>query len=67
MLILKRKVGESLVVGDDVTGTVLAIKNKQVRIGIDAPNEVAVHREESYDRNKVERCFFIPDTVPIIN
>jgi carbon storage regulator len=50
MLILTRKVGEALRVGDDVSLTVLGIKGSQVRIGIDAPREVAVHREEIYQR-----------------
>lgn len=50
MLILSRKAGESLKIGDDVTITVLGIKGNQVRIAIDAPREVAVHREEIFDR-----------------
>ncbi len=50
MLILTRRVGESLMIGEDVSITVLGIKGNQVRIGIDAPKEVAVHREEIYDR-----------------
>lgn len=50
MLILTRKVGEALRVGDDVSLTVLGVKGSQVRIGIDAPREVAVHREEIYQR-----------------
>ena len=48
MLILSRKTGETLNVGDDVTVTVLSVKGNQVRIGINAPREVAVHREEIY-------------------
>ena len=47
MLILTRRVGESLMIGDDVTMTVLGVKGNQVRIGVKAPKEVAVHREES--------------------
>jgi carbon storage regulator len=50
MLILTRRVGESVVIGDEVTITVLAIKSGQVRLGVKAPREVAVHREEIYDR-----------------
>ena len=50
VLILSRKVSESLMLGDEITVTVLGIKGNQVRIGIDAPREVAVHREEIYRR-----------------
>ena len=50
MLILTRRAGESLLIGEDVSITVLGVKGNQVRIGIDAPKEVAVHREEIYDR-----------------
>ena len=50
MLILARRVGESLMIGDDVTITVLGVKGNQVRIGVKAPKEVAVHREEILDR-----------------
>ncbi|WP_019528953.1 carbon storage regulator CsrA [Dasania marina] len=50
MLILTRRVGESLKIGDDVTVTVLASKGNQIRIGIDAPRDVEVHREEIYER-----------------
>ena len=50
MLILTRRVGESLIIGDDVTITVLGVKGNQVRIGVDAPRDVAVHREEIHDR-----------------
>lgn len=46
MLILTRRVNESLVIGDDVTVTVLGVKGNQVRIGVDAPRDVSVHREE---------------------
>jgi carbon storage regulator len=55
MLILTRRVGETLMVGDDVTVTVLGVKGNQVRIGVKAPPDVAVHREEVYDRIKNEK------------
>lgn len=50
MLILTRRVGETLMVGDEVTVTVLGVKGNQVRIGVNAPRDVAVHREEIYQR-----------------
>ncbi|MEW8308217.1 MAG: carbon storage regulator CsrA [gamma proteobacterium symbiont of Ctena orbiculata] len=49
MLILTRRVGETLNIGDDVTVTVLDVKGNQVRIGVDAPRDVEVHREEVYE------------------
>ena len=50
MLILTRRVGETLMVGDKVTVTVLGVKGNQVRLGVNAPKDVAVHREEIYNR-----------------
>lgn len=54
MLILTRRVGETLMVGDEVTVTVLGVKGNQVRIGVNAPKDVSVHREEIYDRIQKE-------------
>ncbi|MEN8205424.1 MAG: carbon storage regulator CsrA [Pseudomonadota bacterium] len=54
MLILTRRVDETLMIGDEVTVTVLAVKGNQVRIGVNAPKDVAVHREEIYERIKAE-------------
>jgi len=54
MLILTRRVGETLMIGDQVTVTVLGVKGNQVRIGINAPKDVAVHREEIFQRIKHE-------------
>lgn len=51
MLILTRRVGESLMIGDDVTITVLAVKGNQIRIGVNAPRDVAVHRQEIVERD----------------
>jgi carbon storage regulator len=55
MLILTRRMNETLVVGDDVTVTVLGIKGNQVRIGINAPRNVTVHRQEIYEKIKQEK------------
>ena len=55
MLILTRRVGESLMIGDNVNVTVLGIRGNQVRIGVNAPKDVAVHREEIYERIQQEK------------
>lgn len=54
MLILTRKIGENLIIGDDITITVVQVKGNQVQLGIDAPKHVPVHREEIYKRIKKE-------------
>jgi carbon storage regulator len=54
MLILTRRVGETVMIGDDVTVTILGVKGNQVRVGINAPKSIAVHREEIYERIKRE-------------
>jgi carbon storage regulator len=60
MLILTRRVGETVMIGDDVTITVLGVKGNQVRVGINAPKSVAVHREEIYERIKREQALSAP-------
>lgn len=61
MLILTRRTGETLMIGDDVTLTVLGVKGNQVRLGINAPKSVPVHREEIYERIKQEMADAVKD------
>ena len=56
MLILTRRIGETLMVGDEVTVTVLGVKGNQVRLGVNAPKEIAVHRDEIYQRIRQEQA-----------
>ena len=65
MLILTRRVGETVVIGNDVTVTVLGVKGNQVRLGVNAPREVAVHREEIFERIKREQAEEKPR--PLVN
>lgn len=64
MLILTRRVGETLMIGDSVSVTVLGVKGNQVRIGINAPKDVAVHREEIFQRIKREQGGAAADETP---
>jgi carbon storage regulator len=65
MLILTRRVGEAVVIGEEVTVTVLGVKGNQVRIGVNAPKTVSVHREEIFDRIRNERDGTAPARAPV--
>ena len=67
MLILTRRVGETVMIGNDVTVTVLGVKGNQVRIGVNAPKDVAVHREEIYERIKREEDQDGRESGPVAN
>jgi len=65
MLILTRRVGETVMIGNEVTVTVLGVKGNQVRIGVNAPKDVAVHREEIYERIKREEDHDSRSSAPV--
>jgi len=54
MLILTRKIGESIIIGDNIAVTILGVKGGQIKVGVNAPREVSVHREEIYEKIKEE-------------
>ncbi len=59
MLILTRKPGETIVIGDNIKVTILSVASKQIRIGIDAPKDITVHREEIYNKIQAENAMLI--------
>lgn len=59
MLILTRKIGESIIIGDNVKVTVLGVEGRQIRLGIDAPKEISVHRQEIYDKIAAENASMV--------
>ncbi|WP_299261447.1 carbon storage regulator CsrA [uncultured Kushneria sp.] len=65
MLILTRRVGETLMVGDEITVTVLGVKGNQVRLGVNAPRNVSVHREEIYQRIQQEKSDIDSENDPV--
>ncbi|MGD9841643.1 MAG: carbon storage regulator CsrA [Steroidobacteraceae bacterium] len=65
MLILTRRVGESIMIGEEVVVTVLGVKGNQVRVGVNAPKEVSVHREEIYERIKQEEEGGVPQRAAV--
>ncbi len=62
MLILTRRPGEAIVIGDDIKVTILGVANKQIRIGIEAPKEVSVHREEIYEKIHAKETLITEDS-----
>ena len=64
MLILTRRVGESVVIGDEIAVTILGVKGNQVRVGVTAPRDVTVHRQEIYERIKSEQESPVPAETP---
>lgn len=64
MLILTRRVGETVVIGDEVQVTVLGVKGNQVRLGVNAPRDVSVHRQEIYERIRKEQGAATPEVPP---